>query len=45
MGDGERCLRLGLKAKGALLSSLSWPWLAVVGLSSMLEGYKGHSDD
>lgn len=44
-GEGERCLRLGLKAEGVLLSSLSRPWLALAGVSSMLAASKRHSEE
>lgn len=44
-GDGERCLRLGLKAAGVLLSSWLRPRLALAGVFSMLEGSTAHSGE
>lgn len=32
MGEGERCLRLGLKAEGAVVRSVFWPGMAIAGL-------------
>lgn len=37
MGEGERCLRLGLKAERVLLRSLPWPEFAPACLSNRLE--------
>lgn len=31
-GEGERCLRLGLKAEGAVVRPMSWPGVAMAGL-------------
>lgn len=44
-GEGERCLRLGLKAEGALLRSVSGPWLAIAALSTRLEVSKEGLED
>lgn len=32
-GEGERCLRLGLKAEGAVVMSMSWPGLVMAGFN------------
>lgn len=44
-GDGERCLRPGLKAGEVLLISLSWLWLAFAGVSARLEVSKRHAEE
>lgn len=44
-GDGERCLRLVLKAGEVLLRSLSWPWLAFAGVPSRLKVSRRHAEE
>lgn len=45
MGEGDRCLRLGLKAEGVLLRSVPWPEFATACLSNRLEVSKEDLED
>lgn len=44
-GEEERCLRLGLKAEGTLLGSVSWPGVVIAGPSTRLEISKEGLED
>lgn len=44
-GEGERCLRRGLKAEGTLLASVSWSGVVIAGPSARLEDSKEGLED